>query len=66
MNTIDNVWRMKKKEIGTHLPSKQTEMWEKVYDAWYSVSASDVKDLYNSMLRCIEDVIQEKGGATKY
>ena len=48
------------------MPCLKEEMWKRVCEAWYSVASNVLEGLQDSMLRRIADLINTKGGATKY
>ena len=55
-----------KREMGNQMPCKTEEMWTRVCEAWYSVALNVPVELNNSLPRRITDLIEAKGGATKY
>ena len=59
MNSIENVWNIMKKEIGSKLLCLKEEMWKLVSEAWYSATLNVLEELYNSMPRRIADLIKQ-------
>ena len=49
MNSIENVWNIMKKEVGSQMPCKIKEMWKLVCKAWYSVA---LNVLENFTIQC--------------
>ena len=54
MNSINNVWNIMKKEIGSQRPCLKEEVWKQVCEAWYSVASKTLEELNNSMSRLLQ------------
>ena len=60
MNSIENVWDVMKKEIGSQMPCLNEEMWKRVFDTCYSVALNVLDDFNNSLSRRIADLIKQR------
>ena len=60
-NPIENVWNIKKKEIGNQMLCKKEDMWKRVCEAWYRVAPNILEELYNLITRRIADFYKRKG-----
>ena len=59
MNSIENVSKIMKKDIGNQLLCLKEEMWKRVCEAQYSVAPDVLEELNNTMPRRIADLIKQ-------
>ena len=65
-NPIENLWRILKKKVGQSKPTNLNELWEKLQEAWRSITEEEITRLVNSMPQRIKSAIKNRGGSTKY
>ncbi|KAF8701453.1 Transposase, partial [Rhizoctonia solani] len=68
LNPVENLWDQIKRELYSYeTPATgMLELWERVQEIWYKVSAQKCQDLMESMSRRIWACIKAKGGPTRY
>lgn len=68
MSPIENVWHVLKKKVRARprTPTTQEELEEAVREAWDETSEHDIDKYVQSMQKRVQDLIQAKGGHTKY
>ncbi len=68
LNPIEHLWSEVKRKLNQYeVPPKGVlELWERIQKIWNEISLDSIKNLYNSMPRRIEAVIEAKGKWTKY
>jgi len=67
LNPIENVWQIVKAIVANYPVAKSVEeLEEQVRKAWGSVRPEAVRNLIESMPRCVQAVLQAKGAHTKY
>jgi len=65
-NPIENLWRILKKKVGQSKPTNLNELWEKLQEAWRSITEEEITRLINSMPQRMKSAIKNRGGSTKY
>jgi len=68
LNPIEHLWAHLKRSVGSYpeLPGGVLELWDRVREEWYKITAATCQELIKSMPRRIQAVIEAKGGNTKY
>lgn len=66
LNIIEPMWKQLKDRMANHSPNTLDELWSLCCKEWNEIPSSFVKKLFESMPRRIANVIQCKGGNTKY
>lgn len=68
LNPIENLWEIIDKKIRSRdvKPSNANELWNAVSEEWKNIDKSLVRNLYLSMNRRITQVLEKKGGYSKY
>lgn len=68
LSAIENAWdelddRVRRRRV---LPKNKEEMWQALQQEWYSLPPEYINNLYASMPRRIDAVVQAEGSSTKY
>lgn len=66
LNPIEHLWGVLKKKIGQYKSKNKNDLWDKIQEAWYSISPEVCANLVGSMHRRCEEVIKMNGASTKY
>ena len=68
MNIIENLWATMARKVGEHAtrPRNSEELWERIQNAWSTISIAELRKLYRSIPSRIESVLNAQGGSTKY
>lgn len=67
LNPIENLWHIMALKINNKMPTSVKMLNEVLEEVWYKeISAEHLHNLVDSMPKRINDVIKNKGGATKY
>jgi len=68
LNPIEHLWVHLKNLLGSQseAPRGVLELWERVREAWKTITAETCQTLIESMPRRVEAVIKSRGGPTKY
>lgn len=66
LNPIENLWKIVKNSIAHKRPRNKAELWNFVKAAWEAIPTKTCQDLVNSMPRRCQQVLKNKGNATKY
>ncbi|KAI3998178.1 hypothetical protein GGG16DRAFT_13045, partial [Schizophyllum commune] len=68
ISIIENAWdelddRVRRRPV---LPKNTEELWDALQEEWYGLSGEYINNLYASMPRRVDAVVQLEGRATKY
>jgi hypothetical protein len=68
MNIIEHVWGQLDHQLRarTILPQNCDELWQALQQEWENMELDFITNLYASMPRRVEAIIDKKGGSTKY
>ncbi|GFV66333.1 transposable element Tcb2 transposase [Trichonephila clavipes] len=68
MNTIENVWKLMKREVAKDVNTNKTQLLERIIHVWNHPPQMQetAQSCIYSMPRRIEALIAAKGGTTKY
>jgi len=66
LNIIENLWATLKKNVTIRYPKNKEVLWVILQKEWTKVDSSEVRKLYDSFPRRLQDVIKEKGLHFKY
>ena len=68
MNIIEHVWDHLERLVCScnQHPRNKEELWAALQEEWYNISPAYIKNLYESMPRCLEALRTKKGGYTDY
>jgi transposase len=67
LNPIEHLWDILKRKVRALPQARNTnELWERVQDAWNSITAGECKNLVDSMPRRLAALRKAKGGSTGY
>ena len=68
INIIKHVWDYLERRVRTRspLPQNRVELWEALVEEWGQIEDEYITNLYESMPRRIQAVLEAKGGNTKY
>ena len=68
LNPIENVWPVLKSRLNAHdeEPTSIAELWERIQTEWENIPSSLCVDVIDSMPQRIAQVLEAKGGYTKY
>lgn len=67
LNPIEHLWDNLKRKVRELPPAKNLdELWDRVQDAWNSISPDECKALVDSMPKRLASVREAKGGYTKH
>lgn len=67
-NIIENLWATVARKVNEFptLPRNAQELWERVLQAWESIGIQYAQQLYRSIPKRIQELINSEGGATHY
>ncbi|KAJ3747074.1 hypothetical protein DFH05DRAFT_1393595 [Lentinula detonsa] len=68
MNIIKNVWNFVETHIcrRSPLPNSVDQLWVALQEEWSRIPIEYINKLYDSLTRCVSDIIAANGGATRY
>ena len=68
LNPIKNLWGMLSQKVyqGGKSYQTSTELWEALVHTWMEIPLAFFQNLYNSMSNRMINVLENKGGKTKY
>ena len=65
-NSIENLWHELKTAANRRKPRTATELWNALQEAWQQISAARVRNLAESVPRCLDAIRRARGGNTCY
>jgi len=66
INIIENIWSILKAKVQKRSPKSENELWAAIEQEYYSIDDSVIIDLYASIPRRLQAVLEAKGEQTKY
>jgi len=66
LNVIENMWSLLKAKVSTRFPKTIDDLWNVAKEEWYGIDDAYIKNLYASIERRLNTVIQMKGYHSKY
>lgn len=66
LNPIEHLWGIVKKAVGLLQITNMDQLFEQIKKSWYAIPVERCRVLISSMQRRCEEVIKQKGFATKY
>ncbi|GBM72080.1 hypothetical protein AVEN_266499-1 [Araneus ventricosus] len=65
-NVLENLWATFEIEVEKHKIRNKAYLKQVLQEEWGKISSDTTKQLVESVLQCLEDIIKAKGHATKY
>ena len=66
INIIEHVWGRVKEEAWKMKPKNLDELWESCKTAFFAILGNFISKLFESLLRCMDVVLQAHGSHTQY
>ena len=65
-NPIENLWHELKTAANRREPRTAAELWNALQEAWQQIPAARVRNLAESVPRCLDAIRRARGGNTRY
>jgi transposase len=66
LSPIENVWHLLKRRVTKRRPKNKEDLHAKILEEWENFPQETIQDLYDTMHRRIEALVQANGHQTKY